>query len=294
MSVAKRRFGATDMEVSILGFGAGQIGDINISDQEVDRLLNRVLDLGITLIDTARGYGASEERIGRFISHRRKEYVLSTKVGYGIPGYHDWTYDCVIAGIDYALTLMKTDYIDIVHLHSCPIETLKYGEVIDALESAIRAGKVRVTAYSGENEALAFAAASHRFKGLMTSVNICDQRSLLEIIPTAKASGIGVIAKRPVANAPWRFPERPAGHYCEEYWQRLRRMNLSGIDDWQNVALRYAAFAEGVSSSIVGTANLAHIEENLKIIAQGPLPEADIEVIRYAFMKHDDNWTGQI
>ncbi|MCL6494566.1 MAG: aldo/keto reductase [Ignavibacterium sp.] len=81
-----RKFGNTDLQVSAIGFGAGEIGDYNLPDSEVEKLLNTALDLGINLIDTARGYYASEERIGKFISHRRGEFILSTKVGYGIDG----------------------------------------------------------------------------------------------------------------------------------------------------------------------------------------------------------------
>src|SRR5262244_1850636 len=102
MSIELRRFGNTGLTVSALGYGAGQIGDLRIDEKDVERILNSVLDCGITLIDTARGYGASEERIGKHISHRRHEFVLSTKVGYGIPGYSDWTYDCIKAGVDEA------------------------------------------------------------------------------------------------------------------------------------------------------------------------------------------------
>ena len=113
-----RTFAGEDIKVSALGYGAGLIGISDLDNNSVEVLLNSVLDLGINLIDTARGYGLSEERIGQFISHRRKEFILSTKVGYDIPGTTDWTYDCIIKGIDAALVKPRTDYIDIVHLHS--------------------------------------------------------------------------------------------------------------------------------------------------------------------------------
>ena len=95
-----RDFGSTGLSVSPLGFGAMQVGDPRIDDAEAARMLHGALDLGITLIDTARSYGLSEGRIGRHLSARRDEYVLSTKVGYGIDGVPDWTYDCVMAGVD--------------------------------------------------------------------------------------------------------------------------------------------------------------------------------------------------
>ena len=78
---------------------------------------------------------------------------------------------------------MQTDYLDIVHLHSCELNILKLGEVIEALEKAKEQGKVKCIAYSGENEELNFAVNSNRFDGIQTSVNICDQRNIDEILP---------------------------------------------------------------------------------------------------------------
>lgn len=290
-----REFGGAGLKVSVLGLGAGQIGDASLAETQVGNLLNAALDLGVILIDTAPSYGLSEERIGRHLKHRRNEYALSTKVGYGVPGEPDWTYDCVRRGIDLALGRLQTDYIDIVHLHSCSVETLREGRAIDALDDARHAGKIRVVAYSGENEALAFALASRRFQGIECSVNLCDQRVLETALPTASERRLGVIAKRPVANAPWRFNERPIGDYAEEYWQRWKTMNLdrAGLT-WQELALRFAAYAPGVSSCIVGTANDRHLRQNAGIVAKGPLPEDVVSGIRSAFSRHSQNWLGQV
>ncbi|MDP2366050.1 MAG: aldo/keto reductase, partial [Ignavibacteria bacterium] len=69
-----RNFGNTELKISALGFGAGEIGDYTVSEKDSEKVLNTVLDLGINIIDTARGYFASEERIGKYISDRRKEF----------------------------------------------------------------------------------------------------------------------------------------------------------------------------------------------------------------------------
>jgi len=98
-----RAFGKSDIKVSTLGFGAGHIGENNLTEAEISNLLNSVVDLGINLFDTARAYGLSEDRIGKHLAYRRNEIIISTKVGYGISGVSDWTYDSVIMGIDDAL-----------------------------------------------------------------------------------------------------------------------------------------------------------------------------------------------
>ena len=134
--IPRRPFGATGLEVSALGLGGGQLGNSGLPEPVAERLLNQALDLGVNLIDTARGYGQSEARIGRYLGQRRAEMVLSTKVGYGVAGVTDWTADAVRLGIDEALRTLHTDWIDIVHLHSCSLEVLQRGDVIMALEQA--------------------------------------------------------------------------------------------------------------------------------------------------------------
>ncbi len=185
----QRDFGNTGLTVSALGLGAGQVGGASLDESAAATLLNAALDGGVTLIDTARGYGLSEERIGRHLAHRRAEFVLSTKVGYGITGHADWAGGCIAAGIDEALARLRTDVIDIVHLHSCPLDTLRAGEVIDALLRARAQGKLRIAAYSGENDELAWAVQSGYFGSVECSVNLFDQGSLQTVLPRATAAG---------------------------------------------------------------------------------------------------------
>lgn len=291
----EREFGKQGFPVPALGLGAGPIGDPALDETRVGVLLNSALDMGITLIDSARSYALSEERIGRHIAHRRRQFILSTKVGYGIPGYADWTCDCILAGIDAALKLLRTDFLDIVHLHSCPLETLQQGDAILALHKARDQGKLRVAAYSGENEALHWAIESGHFGGVECSVNLFDQRCLEHFLPLAQKSGIGVIAKRPLGNAPWRFAQRPVGEYCEEYWSRWQAMEIAADNmDWRELALRFAAFSPAVCCAIVGTASPDHLLQNKIFADRGPLPPACFDSLRQSFRQHDDNWVGQI
>jgi aryl-alcohol dehydrogenase-like predicted oxidoreductase len=290
-----RAFGSTGLRVSALGFGAGQIGGDALSEDDAGRLLNEVLDAGVTLFDTARSYGRSEERIGRHLAHRRDAFVLSTKCGYGVAGVPDWTYDAVARGVDEALARLRTDRIDVMHLHSCPRETLERGDVVRALEDARRAGKIRAAAYSGENEALDYAVDCGAFQSIQCSVNLFDERALDGAIARAAARGMGVIGKRPLANAPWRFAERPVGEYCEAYWERMQSLVPDLRDpDWPSLALRFAAFAPGVSCVIAGTASRRHLESNVAIAREGALPARVAESLRAWFRANDRGWRGEI
>ncbi len=291
--ISNRPYGNTGLTVSSLGFGAGQIGDARQSEEEVAQLLNAAIDAGVTLIDTAPGYGLSEVRIGRHISARRSEFVLSTKLGYGVAGVEDWTGPCITAGVEQALRAMRTDRLDIAHLHSCPRSTLERGEVIDALEQAKREGKIVAIAYSGENEDLDYAVATGRFDGFMASLNICDQRVIDAVLP--KIAGKGFIAKRPAANHPWRFDALPAGDYCEEYWRRWRSMNPPNHGrPWGEVAMRFTLSVPAVSSAIIGTRQLGHLRQSIDWIDAGALDASWFEELRRHFRENDCDWSGQV
>jgi len=287
-----RAFGRTDLQVSALGFGGGHIGDPQLPEDRVAALLEAAVDLGIRLFDTARSYGASEERFGRHLGRWRDRIVISTKLGYGIEGIPDWTGPCIAAGVEAARQRLRTDVIDVVHLHSCPQEVLERGEVVDALAEAVARGTVRVAAYSGDNDALAHAVADDRFGAVQTSVNPCDQWALVHAIPAAHDRGLGVIAKRPLANAFWRFATRPHGEYAETYWLRWHAL---GVDlhemPLDELVLRFSAFAPGVSSCIVGTADVDHLRRNAEIVGRGPLPQEIVDGLTQAFAGHD--WPGE-
>lgn len=294
-----RDLGTTGLKVRAVGLGAGQVGSADLGEKEAEALLLTALDSGINLIDTARGYGLSEERIGRYLAKRRSEFILSTKVGYDVPGLNNWTYDSVMGGIERALQMLQTDWLDIVHLHSCDLDVLREGRVIQALVDARQAGKIRFAAYSGENEALEYALNTEQFQSVQLSVNVCDQRCIATALPTANQRGLGVIAKRPTGNYFWRFDERPFGNYAEEYWLRAQMMRLEPnqfpeVAGWAELALRFTAFTSGVHSCIIGTSSAQHLQDNLALVAKGPLSAETYQAVRQAFLGHDQGWTGQI
>lgn len=287
--VEQQKFGNTGLSVSVVGLGAGQIGAAEVSEGQVAEVLHGALDLGVTMIDTAASYGMSEERIGRHLSGRRDEFVLSSKGGQAIDGHAEWSPASVTASIEQCLRRTRSERIDIFFLHSCPVEVLQRGDLQDALDEAVAAGKVLVAGYSGDNEHLAFAVDSNRFGAIETSVNVADQWNLRNTV--GGSAGLGVIAKRPIANAPWRFAERPDGHYAELYWDRFQELGLSpGSLDWAEFALRFTAFAPGVHTAIVGTANLANLRRNVDAAERGPLGPETLTEIDEAWQRVGADW----
>jgi aryl-alcohol dehydrogenase-like predicted oxidoreductase len=293
--VELRPLGKTGMSVSAVGLGAGRIGGPETTEADVDRLVGGALDAGVTLIDTARSYGLSEERLGRALAGRRERVVLSTKVGYGVPGVPDWTDRSVTDGVDAALLRLRTDRLDVVHLHSCELAVLERNGVAEALRSAVQAGKVRVSAYSGEGEALLWAVRSGLFGAVQCSVSVVDQAALDGAVAQAAARGIGVLGKRALGNAPWRFDARPPEPDVAEAWDRFRalRPDAGGLG-WPALFTRFAAFAPGVSAVLVGTASLAHLREATGAVEQGPLDPARLASLRGAFAGAGRGWSGRV
>jgi aryl-alcohol dehydrogenase-like predicted oxidoreductase len=270
------------------------VGEADVTEAQADALLNGALDLGVTLVDTALSYGASEERIGRHLAHRRSEFVLTSKGGSGVPGQQDWTPSSVRAGIEQTLRRTRSERIDVYFLHSCSLEVLQRGDLQETLDGAAADGLIGIAGYSGDNEALAYAAASGRFGAIECSVNLVDQWNLRNVV--GRAPELGVIAKRPIANAPWRFADRPTGHYAELYWERLHELDLdpggqgrAGLG-WAELALRFSAYAPGVHTAIVGTASLANLTANVEAAARGPLPPEVLAELDAAWRRVGADW----
>jgi aryl-alcohol dehydrogenase-like predicted oxidoreductase len=298
----KRRLGKTDMDVTVLGFGGAEIGFEKASAQTVEALLKGALDEGLNVIDTAECYRDSEEMIGQTVSDRRKDYYLFTKCGHpnGVESGAKWSKDSILQSIERSLQRLQTDYVDIVQLHSCSEAELRKGEAISALQTARERGHTRYIGYAGDGHAARYAVQSGVFDVLQTSINIADQEAVDLTMPLAREKQIGVIAKRPVANAAWKTGHKPIHSYQHEYWERLRKLNYDFLQHFDlektiAIALRFTLSVPGVHTAIVGTTKPERWHENARMLNDGPLPEEQFQAIRE---KWDDIapriWVGQV
>jgi aryl-alcohol dehydrogenase-like predicted oxidoreductase len=162
-------------------------------------------------------------------------------------------------------------------------------ENIRALLDARQAGKTRHVGYSGDGEAALWAIASGVFDTLQTSFNLVDQSARLEVLPKARAAGMGVIVKRPIANAAWNAP-RGSGATREGYRRGLQALlDLGPIpgapEDRIALALGFTLAHEEVDTAIVGTRNPAHMRANIATVEDElPLPA---EVVRELHRRYD-------
>lgn len=290
-----REFGNTGLLVSAIGFGAGHIGKPNQSEQDITYLIHELISKGVNLIDTARSYGTSEERIGKILGDKRKHVILSTKIGYLFRDKPDWSYAAIMGTLEESLQRLKTEFIDIVHLHSCDKAELMRGEAIQALEDATEQGKIRFAAYSGENDSLEYAVLCGKFRSIQCSVNPFDQNALLTLLPDAKQKGLGIIAKRPLGNAVWRYSSRPDQHGHALYYDRFHQMELNAMNtNWLETSIRFSAYCGFVDTIIIGSSNINHTLHNLTILEKGPLPPDNIDIIVRAFNRLGTNPPGLI
>ena len=279
--------GNTGLTVSRLGVGLAEIGGHESLDDvsAPGRILNSALDAGVTFLDTAECYGVSEVLIGLTVSHRRDEFVLATKAGHVTKGYEGtpWTGQTVREGVDRSLERRKTDYVDLIQVHGYDVSYPTPDDVIEALLDAKEAGKTRFLGYSGENEAAEWAVDTGHFDTLQTAFNLADQRARYGLFDKARARGIGIIGKRPIANATWGRPERPADSgTVGELWDRSKAMADLGPmpgapDDPLELALGFVMAHADVDTAIVGTRNPDHMIANIEIVEER-LPIADAVV----------------
>jgi len=289
------------MRVSVLGFGGSEIGFEDVEQSQVNKLLNSALDGGLNVIDTGECYLNSEEKIGAAVSHRRNDYYLFSKMGHGFPGSTDpdWSPKLLRASIEHSLKALRTDRLDLLQLHTCSLEMLKEGAVIEILQESRAAGKTRYIGYSGDREEAAWAADAGVFDSIQTSINVAEQQVLGLALPKAHAAGIGVIAKRPVANVAWRWGAvAPTNSYHQAYWERLQVLDYDFLklpsDEAVAFALRFTLSQPGVTCAIVGSGKPERFAQNAAAAALGPLKPTEVKQIleRWNAVAKPD-WFGQ-
>src|SRR5215472_16688538 len=283
MAVAKRELGRTGLRVTTLGYGAMELRGAprgrDVTEEQAKSILNKVLDSGINYIDTSIDYGLSEERIGRYISHRRAEYYLASKCGCLVDAppaprdqraAHVFTRDNVVAGIEQSLVRMKTDYLDVVQFHASPSrQTLEEHGALDALQELRDSGKVRFIGMSGTLPHLI----DHIAMGVFDVFQIpysAVEREHENAITTAARKGAGIVIRGGAAKgAPTE------GKQAGLQWERWRRARLDDLLDGMSpmeFILRFTFTNPDLNTTIVGTINPAHLQTNLDVLEKGPLP----------------------
>ena len=271
--------GRTGLEVTRLGYGAMAVRDV--PEDTAERMLNAVLDAGINFIDTSIDYGRSEEFIGKYISHRRSEFYLASKCGCPVGaalGDHTYTRENIVAGVNQSLARMKTDHLDAVQFHGPP-PAEAVDQAIQTLRDLKDEGKIRFLGVSSNLQHLA-----DDIPGRVYDVFQIPYSALLrqnEDLITAEAEGgSGTIVRGGVAQG-----EPGQGRGSNEVWQKFHEAKLDELreegESRSAFMLRFTLSHPSLHTTIVGTKNPEHLQENVESVLRGPLsPETYPEVKR--------------
>jgi aryl-alcohol dehydrogenase-like predicted oxidoreductase len=279
----KRELGRTRLQVTTLGYGAMELRGAprgrDLTEAQAETILNAVLDAGINYIDTSIDYGMSEERIGRYISHRRPEYYLASKCGClvgaaaapsGQRSPHVFTRANIIAGVEQSLFRMKTDYLDLVQFHISPSKrTLEENGALDAVMELREAGKVRFIGMSGTLPHVK----DHIAMGVFDVFQIpysAVEREHEAIISMAADAGAGIVIRGGAAKGALSGGKQQGWQW--ERWQAAKLVDLLGSMTPTEFVLRFIFANPDLDTTIVGTADPQHLQVNVDIAQKGPLP----------------------
>ncbi|WP_117170113.1 aldo/keto reductase [Paraliobacillus sediminis] len=199
-----KKLGQSDLEVSAIGLGLMGMSPLygQVNDEESIRTIQRALELGVTLLDTADVYGNghNEQLLGKALKGRREQAVIASKFGFspnfeGIFGHPDH----VKESIDKSLKRLDVDYIDLYYQHrvdpNIPIE-----ETVGAMADLVQAGKVRAIGLSEATpEQIRRAHATHPITALQTEYSLWSREVESEILPTVNELGISFVAYSPLS-----------------------------------------------------------------------------------------------
>ncbi len=275
--------GRTGLAVTTLGYGAMEVrgsriwGGRPVEDDDAGTILNAVVDGGITFIDTANDYGRSEEYIGRFLSHRRDEFVLATKCGCTVVKRdrttddtpHVWTRENLFRGLHESLDRMRTDYVDLMQLHNPSVQQVEQGDLVAVLSEMKTQGKVRWIGISSTDPHLEAFIDSKVFDSFQIPYSALE-RQHEQLIQAASDAGAGVIVRGGVARG-----EPGAGLGDYDRWSSWNAAQLDELleegESPTQFLLRFTNAHPGMNTNIVGTRSVEHLAENIAA-ASRPMP----------------------
>lgn len=307
-----RAFGNTDLKVSEFGLGCARIGGIFQGDaNSFLRLFSAAADSGINFFDTADMYsqGESEVLLGKAFRKQRSRIIIATKAGYCLPTRRrfaarikpllrpliralkirrdrlpsgargalsqDFSPAYLRQAVEGSLRRLRTDYIDLLQLHSVPLNVVMSGEWEPVLDDLKRSGKIRH--YGLSVDALDAGLAGLQYTGVASEqclLNLLEQGSARELIPRAQAQGVAIIAREILANgllvkaegevdvqgycsSPEEVPKRVA--QLAEYRAQAAQQGIS----LAALALRYASRLDGVSVALIGARSVDQLRNML-------------------------------
>jgi len=251
----KRVLGRTKEKVTILGLGTAPVGEGPIGVEEGIKIFSEVIDRGVNYIDTARIYGNAEEILGHIIPKQRDKLFLVTKVSTDNGGRAE-------RSLNESLSRLKTDHIDLVHIHSIGSKNLDRvlasDGVLEFLLKQKEAGKIRFIGISGHNRPANFVRMiqTDQIDVLMCVMNHADRNIYgfeSKVLPEAIKRDVGCAAMKVYAGIKGGFRNHRSGYIgCATEPERLPH------------AMAYALDLEGVAVAVVGPYTVEQAIQNVQ------------------------------
>ena len=274
-----RKLGQTDLNLSLIGFGASALGGVfgNFDPAEGMRAVHRAVDSGINFFDSSPYYGItlSETRLGEALVGRRQRVVLATKCGrYGFDDF-DFSAKRVLASMDESLRRLQTDYVDLFQVHDVEFGDVQQiiDETLPALRQLQQQGKARYIGITGyPPKLLRRIAESTPVDSILTycHYNLLNRKMDEVLTPFTRERGIGLINASGLCMGlltehgppdwhPAPSEVRNAGSKAAEFC-RAHGLDIS------EVALRFCLEHPYVASTLVGIASTREVETSLKLL----------------------------
>ena len=251
----KRVLGRTGAKVTILGLGTAPIGEGPPEVQEAARIFGEVLDRGVNYVDTARIYGNAEEALGLVIPKRRDNLFLVTKVS-------THTAEGAAKSLEQSLRLLKTDHLDLVHIHSIGGKKLDRvladDGVLPYLLKQKEAGKTRFIGISGHNRPANFVRMikTGQIDVVMCVMNYADRNIYgfeETVLPECRKRNVGAVAMKAYVGIKGGFPNHKKAY-----------VGCATTPDLLPQALAYALDLDGVALAAVGPYTLEQAIQNVE------------------------------
>ncbi|GAB3958503.1 aldo/keto reductase [Spirosoma harenae] len=274
-----RQLGKTDLNVSLLSFGASPLGNVfnEVSEAESIRAVHTAIDHGINFFDVAPFYGdtLAEQRLGKALKGKRDSIVLATKCCRYGNGVFDFSYERVLRSIDESLERLQVDYVDLLTVHD-----IEFGDRQQVLTEAIPAalkvkemGKARYVGFSGLP--VRYLAQIARQVDVDTVLswghyNLLEDEINDELVPLSQQKGFGLMNAAPLMQRilsdasvpPWQSSPQAVKDLQPKLLDLCREYGLALSD----VALKFAVGHPAIATTIVGMSEQGQVEQNLRAL----------------------------
>ena len=304
-----RNLGTSGLRVSTVGLGCNNFG-MRLDLEETRAVVDRAIEKGITLFDTADMYGArggSEEQLGEILGPRRKDIVLASKFGMAMSD--DGTKigasrRYIMSAVDDSLTRLKTDWLDLYQLHQeDPLTPME--ETLRALEDLVTQGKVRYIGCSNlkswqvvESQWISKSSSITRFVSCQDEYNILNREIERELIPAMQRYGCGLLPYFPLASGlltgKYQSNKMPEGarltdmptfanrvYVTDENFSIVEKLNVFAKQHGHSLlelAFSWMAARPTTASIIAGATKPEQIDANVDAIGWKMTPEQISEV----------------